>query len=67
MMTSRRDTAERLWLKLTAGRQQAPVDEANELKTANTARLRQARLSKEAEEKVRADLAVAKTARRKVS
>ncbi len=67
MMTSRRDTAERLWLKLTAGRQQAPADEANELQTANTARLRQARLSKEADEKVRADLAVAKTARRKVS
>ena len=48
-MTSRQDTAERLWLKLTSGRQEAPADKAAELRMANTARLRQARLSKEAE------------------
>ncbi len=62
-MTSRRDTAERLWLKLTSGRQEAPADKAAELRMANTARLRQARLSKEAEDKVRADPAAAKNMR----
>jgi hypothetical protein len=59
-MTSRKDTAERLWLELTSGRQQASPDRSSELRQTNTARLRQARLNKEAEDKVRADRMTAK-------
>ena len=59
-MSSRQDTAERLWLKLTSGRQQASADKSSELRQANTARLRQARLKMEAEDKARSDLTTAK-------
>ncbi len=66
-MTSRRDTAERLWLKLTSGRQEASTDKAAELRRASMARLRQTRLSKEAEDKVRAAPAAVKNMRLKGS
>ena len=66
-MTSRQDTAERLWLELTSGRQQASPDRNSELRQANTARLRQARLNKEANDRAGADLGAANKARRKVS
>ena len=59
-MSSRQDTAEQLWLKLTSRRQQASADKVTEVRQANTTRLRQARLKKEAEEKARADLRTAK-------
>ena len=64
-MTSRQDTAERLWLELTSGRQQASPDRSSELRQANTARLRQARLNKEAEDKVRASVRAPKESRRR--
>ena len=66
-MTSRQETAERLWLKLTSGRQEASTDKTAELRRASMARLRQTRLSKEAEDKVRADPAAAKNMRLKGS
>ena len=93
MMTSRQNTAERLWLELmfedrqpltakpsdarprlaphevkaneTTRVARALTDAVAELRQANTARLRQARLGQEAEDAARAALTPPKKARRK--
>lgn len=94
-MTSRQNTAERLWLELISGHEpsstakssevrlprtpheskanettrvaRALTDKTTELRQANTARLRQARLSKEAEDRAHAAVAPPKKGRHKIN